>query len=468
MFTENQKKVINSKEGFVYVQAPPGTGKSSTIFGCLKKDERKSLVLCFNSSIRIELTEKAKDKGVVNATFHTFHSLAFDFFKRSNVIKGFNERKMINNFDYFEIKSLLKTMGKNIVNPDKIREIKDEFIRFLASKEKVSALEEYNDGDLLKEIFVFLKENEDCFIFHAFYIKVFQLINYSNEEYKVVYCDESQDASACYNSIILNLKADKFLFFGDNQQKIYSFNGAEGMDKQNYFLDVSFRLGDECSYLCNKLISVSLGTDEFDFKGVNTKQTIVNHFNQFDKITVICRKNATIIEHIESVKKEGKFCYIIGGKESLGMDRLKNILKDFSKDRIHIYKGEELSSCNDLVALAKKTKESSLVSMSSLITKFGLNNFQKIESLERVIVDDKDMADIILTTVHKSKGLEFENVAIANDFKTVEEIMKSKDETYVFYVALSRCYGKLMINENTNEWLASLKEKSEKYEDDIF
>ena len=54
------------------------------------------------------------------------------------------------------------------------------------------------------------------------------------------------------------------------------------------------------------------------------------------------------------------------------------------------------------------------------------------------------MADIVFSTAHKAKGLEFDTVKITDDFPIQDDFLMSKeDEKNILYVAVSRL-GKLV------------------------
>ena len=56
----------------------------------------------------------------------------------------------------------------------------------------------------------------------------------------------------------------------------------------------------------------------------------------------------------------------------------------------------------------------------------------------------KKSADVILTTAHKSKGLEFVAVEIADDFKEIEKA--EEEEINILYVAVTRATHELQLN----------------------
>lgn len=79
-------------------------------------------------------------------------------------------------------------------------------------------------------------------------------------------------------------------------------------------------------------------------------------------------------------------------------------------------------------------------------------------------MQDEKEADIYLTTTHRSKGLEFENVEIADDFPAIDSLKIKMnnfedfiDEVYILYVAITRSYGKLQLNEDLKRFIGEYR-----------
>ena len=112
-YTKEQMKIINSKAKAISVASPPGSGKTYTINGIILKHKKDNhLVLAFNANIRESLRKKLEEQGVRNADVHTFHSLAYDFFKGGNQIANFENRKL-ENLDYFSLSNIIKDLKIN-------------------------------------------------------------------------------------------------------------------------------------------------------------------------------------------------------------------------------------------------------------------------------------------------------------------------------------------------------------------
>jgi superfamily I DNA/RNA helicase len=67
--------------------------------------------------------------------------------------------------------------------------------------------------------------------------------------------------------------------------------------------------------------------------------------------------------------------------------------------------------------------------------------------------DNPDEADVVITTAHKAKGLEWPKVKLSNDFKTPTDNQNpTNEETNILYVAASRALNKLDLSECQAAW----------------
>lgn len=72
--SDEQLAVINSNKQHITVNAGPGTGKTTLLLAIAKSNpDKQHLILCFNSTIKIEIEEKLKKQGINNAIVKTFH-----------------------------------------------------------------------------------------------------------------------------------------------------------------------------------------------------------------------------------------------------------------------------------------------------------------------------------------------------------------------------------------------------------
>ncbi|OTJ51315.1 DNA helicase, partial [Pseudomonas aeruginosa] len=133
------------------------------------------------------------------------------------------------------------------------------------------------------------------------------------------------------------------------------------------------------------------------------------------------------------------------------------------------------SSFDELVEYAEMINDREVKSRCKIVTAYGRDIPGLLERIERAAlapVEDGNVEDnrLILTTGHKSKGLEFPNVQLAGDFMefldsdTGQLIDMSKadtnliEEINVNYVGVTRAQRVLHLNEQLEAYLEYLEE----------
>lgn len=461
-YTDEQLKIINSKAKQIDVESPPGSGKTYCILGIVKKHKKdRHLILAFNANIRETIRKKIEQEDIHNAEVHTFHSLAYDFFKGNDQIANFENRKL-ENLDYFSLSNIIKDLG---YNRSITRGMLEEIYLFLRCDATLNDfLSEKVDefSEKFRAILKHIMDEPDAPMFHEFYIKMFQLVNYSTNMYDTILVDESQDKTSCYNRIIKNIGAKRVVHFGDNLQKIYAYNGAIGMSKSSFRLTKSFRVGREHSDICNSVVDFLLNSS-VGFEGVNPNGIIVDSFSRKDNITIISRTNKSMMGRMLEQIKKGKVVHIVGGKESLGLSLIESIFTATPKKPFY-YKKRKIKSIKDAINLYMESNSADLKRAIDFISDHAENTMKLVNTIRHSTIDSIELADVNLVTAHKSKGLEFENVEIDNDFPKMEALAEKRiigkpieGEVFALYVALSRSFGKLKLNRNLEDWYRNYK-----------
>ena len=75
-----------------------------------------------------------------------------------------------------------------------------------------------------------------------------------------------------------------------------------------------------------------------------------------------------------------------------------------------------MNNLEDLIDYIEKTEDRELGMMVDIVREYGNEIPTIIQSIKDKHVDNKDEAEIVFSTVHRSKGLEYDVVQIVNDF----------------------------------------------------
>lgn len=479
--TKEQEEIINSSELSFKINAVAGSGKTTTLLEYAKKNSHlKILYLAYNKSLQVSLQEKLKDYKLPYLHISTIHSLAYNKIEAYNYnltadLKNYVIEKVITSHELRENqKAYYPTL-------EYIALIKD-LVNFYCNSSLIALdfklLESYKkQSDLGAKILELLNKNEKRVIEHLktilsamknkiieathdFYLKMFYLNKKvsTNLPYDLILVDEAQDISDVMIGIVENLNCRR-IYVGDSFQQIYSFrfatNALNKIDLPSYDLTQSFRFGDNYAKTLqstlNSLYEIN-GSKLLRIRGIEKNTKIGREFIDFSKpFCVIARSTFGLIQQLVYFIHDKKKIYFEGGYNSYSFmnQTVYSIfyLKQKKNDKITIDEIKDFETINELETFAKDTKNQDYLNIIKFINTYGDNIFEINKKIKEHLVSDKKDADIIFTTTHKSKGLEYEQVVMADDFISKKEITNTKnklsyqrinEELNIYYVAATR------------------------------
>lgn len=459
--TEEQMEVVYSEADNTYVKARAGTGKTTTLaeFVRIRKKD-KFLYLVYNKAIKDEASAKFPE----NTNVQTIHSLAYSVFGEKYADKLSDEIKVI---DIFKGVSFFN--GKDI-NDEEVSKLCLTVVRTLKRffNYAVGSLEEMELNSLVCELaseywMKMKSESLDVCMTHEGYLKLYQLSNpILNYDYIIV--DEAQDSNEVMLDIVYKQDAKK-VFVGDEHQMIYGFRGAKNIFIDNPYkkeddlvltLTESFRFGKEIASVANVLL-VKYKKEVDLVKGTN-KEGFISILDESEPYTIITRTNAHLFDLAYDEVQKGRKIHIIGGYENL-FNSVKDGYYLFigEKDKI---KSEFLKSFKNFFAfkeMVERVKMGEYKFLINILEKYGDGILRAIVDMQKSIVGKKQ-ADVTFVTAHKSKGLQFLNVRLANDFaelfdKKGNEFEVESDEINLLYVAVTRAMERLEVNSQVRRLL---------------
>src|SRR5690606_11053364 len=89
---------------------------------------------------------------------------------------------------------------------------------------------------------------------------------------------------------------------------------------------------------------------------------------------------------------------------------------------------KEMSTIDDLEKYIEDTEDVQLGMMLDIVKQYGNDIFSLLKNLRELHTDDKNEAEWIFSTVHKSKGMEYDHVILTNDFLTEKAIKDQIEE----------------------------------------
>lgn len=278
-------------------------------------------------------------------------------------------------------------------------------------------------------------------------------------KYQVVMADEGQDLFTLQKEILQRYikPRGRFIAVGDSKQLIYNFMGSD-LDVFNSIKRMSntICLPLSVTYRCAKKIvekanEVFPGTEcvPTAIEGVIRSGDI---FEAESGDFILCRNNYPLVATFIMLLEKGKKASIMGRDfgESLcrlldGQERLDDLYL-LLDDKVSKLKGKGLSEIaitNNASYVALKEK----VSIIEILYKRFPSSFLALkQKIKNIFSDDK--TDIILSTIHKSKGLEAKRVFFLNPELIPSKFAKTPKALYaedcLKFVAITRAKEELV------------------------
>jgi superfamily I DNA/RNA helicase len=475
---------IKSGVGNLLVEACAGSGKTTTLINALNNiNENKKVLFCaFNTDIVKELEKKIGKKE--NVEISTIHSLGRKII-RTNLRKDIELNEYKYNLQlYREIDNYCEKYQN--INKKNVHNI-NKLISLMRSN---LVCDEEGGIDIMKKYGIVCNRSELRVAIDMIewgmnntdvidYTDMIFLPNILNMQpwkcqYDYVFVDEAQDLSAAQLATVLKCQKinTRYIFVGDPNQAIYGFSGsdAESFEKIKNLpnmklmpLSISYRCGKNIVKLAQTIVP-SIQYEESNIDGEVKYDADLNEIKDGDMI--ICRNNAPLMDIYYNLIRQGKKCYVKGS----GIDEDEN---GFGNNLIKLIESTNIESLNislqeDGVFMRLCTKLAQLrdrmmaeydidedialgtIPCTNLIDKINTlkiigENFNTASELKeeiKKIFNNQNEEGISLSTVHKSKGLEADNVYIAfpslMPSKTATKKWEIAQEYNLKYVAITR------------------------------
>lgn len=482
--TKEQHDIINST-GNIIINAVAGSGKTTTIIEYAKARPKKSkiLYLAFNKSVKLEAAKKFNTLGLDNVKVETAHSLAYKHvvFQNNYNIKAHGYKT----HEIAELLGLRSTREKHaeyivanhinkfvtyFCNSDKLKVQDLNYLDILSdSKAKTFVKTFYKYIEKQTRLLLSKMDKGEIEITHDFYLKKFQISN-PILPFDYILFDEGQDASPVMLDIFFKQRATKVIV-GDTHQQIYSWrhavNSLEKAKFKTYRLSTSFRFNRDIANLAGEILKWKTHLYKYEPVLINGKGSSKG----FKSRAILARTNLGLlykaIENVVERKKvnhiyfEGNinsYTYADDGASLYDVLNLYNNIRKRIKDKLI----REMKDLNDLEEYIKKTDDLQLSMMVDIVKEYGNDIPEILKTIKRMHVEDdeKEKAEVIFSTVHRCKGMEYDIVQIVNDFITEKKLIKLKtdreeeidkaklnEEINLLYVAITRTKNRIHMSD---------------------
>ena len=488
-FQENIFSWIEHDQGHLVVEAVAGSGKTTTLVKCLDfiSDKCKVLMSAFNTDIVTELKKRTKDKD--NVEVRTLHGLGLLFIKRnipqvSAVPEPFKYDSYIkNNIKELTSINIYTLRGREYFRYiDNIKKYVDfgrfylcqttKDLEFIENRYAIETIADEKEVALKvmewgKNTLETIDYTDMVWLPNVLFLKPLGLL------YDFIFIDECQDMNKAERELVLKCfkMGTRMVSTGDRSQMLYAFSGG---DPESFNalksipntkclpLSISYRCGKNIVDFAKKIVPTIESADNA-VDGQIIRNVPLDDVKDGDMI--LCRNNAPLVQIYNEFLKLGKKAFIRG--KDIG-NNLKAIVKSTKQDKLNVDCKED--------GVFVRLYDDLFVSRNKLMEKFGIdaetainspqlqNKIDMINALEILaegintseeIIDKideifpkRDKKDgISLSTIHKAKGLEANNVYIACESlmpsKSAKKDWEIRQEYNLMYVAYTRAKNTL-------------------------
>ncbi len=482
--TDEQNAIIRSS-GNIKINAVAGSGKTTTLIEYARGRPANSriLYLAFNKSVKTEAQKRFRLNGLSRVKVETAHSLAY-----RHIVYRHGYRLKSSGYKTHEIAHLLglnaqgERHGQYVVanhinrfisyfcnSPaEKIKDL--NYADVVSDKQARTFVERYY-GYIEKQTRLLLAKMDRGAIEipHDFYLKKFQLSR-PVLPYDYILFDEGQDASPAMLDVFLKQESTKVIV-GDTHQQIYGWrfavNSLEKTDFTSLSLSTSFRFGADIAFLAREILGWK------QHLGQQEQVRIIGRGHSRDSglRAILARTNLGLlvraIEYITEQRRvkglyfEGHFNSYTYADEGASLYDILNLYNG-QRGRIRDRLIAEMKDLEDLEEYVKKTDDMQLGLMIDIVREYGneIPGILKRIKEKHVADGDKEKADIVFSTVHRCKGMEYDSVELVNDFlneSKLEKLLadpkqevdraKLNEEINTLYVAVTRTRNLLFMPE---------------------
>jgi F-box protein, helicase, 18 len=483
--TQEQMAIINSN-GNITINAVAGSGKTTTIieYAASRPKDARILYLAFNKSVKLEATRRFAEKGLGHVKIETAHSLAFRY-----IMRGSQYKVRTHGYKTHEIAALLGLDNQGEKHAEYILANHiNKFITYFCNSDKqkvqdlnyLDTVADPKPKNFVRSFYKFIENgarvflgkmnNAEIEITHDFYLKKFQLSN-PVLPYDYILFDEGQDASPAMLDVFLKQKATRVIV-GDAHQQIYAWrhavNSLAKTSFDNYTLSTSFRFPQPIADLASSVLLWKTHLQEFTpvtitgkgaGKATQSKATIAR-----SNLGLLLKAIEYITDH-RNVKKiyfEGNIHSYTYADDGASLYDVLNLYNG----KTHLIRDQLIRSMNDMSDLEEyieKTEDAQLSMLAEIVQEYGDEIPGIIQKLKSLHTGDEERhkAEMIFSTVHRAKGMEYDVVHLVGDFITETRLERAKtdaenqkqpldtnrlnEEVNLLYVAATRAKTELHI-----------------------
>lgn len=478
---------VENGKGNIIVQARAGSGKTFSALHSISRMKGDVIALMFGKKNAVEMQQKIAAMNLIHAKGSTFHSEGMNNYMKAqkaqvqtskvyfmseiycNTPQTSSARMFVN-----RMVGMAKQSGFGIPgcpSPDDF----DSWMDIVSHHDiSLDAEMSYDDAfDICRKLLADSnREYRQIDFDDMIYLPL--LKNLPLRKYDWVILDEAQDTNAVRKIFAQRIMHEnsRLLAIGDDKQSIMGFTGAEN-DSMNIIketfqckelaLPVCYRCGVNIIKKAQEIVPDILPHDNAP-EGMIVEKTyddflkIVPELNLNRNDGIICRNNAPLVSLAFNLIRQGIGCRIEGrdiGKNLITFCNKWKVkdLATFTNRLVQFFEREFAKQNNKAKMQLLEDKMETMIILIQRCQSLGKHDVASLKNLIEGMFSDSVEANIpnvvVLSSVHKSKGLEFDRCYLLgqNQFipsKYAVQAWQKEQEENLKYVAITRAKHELV------------------------
>lgn len=449
--TQEQQAVIDSDANLLAVDAFAGTGKTSTLVKYAEaRPSQRILYIAFNKSVAAE----AKERFPENVDCRTTHSLAY-----AAVGRKFAEK--LGNAQPYMVAQAFKC------NTKRAKLALEAVSSWLCSIDAEITLDHINQDevqdpieadalvDLARNVWERMQDpRSDLKMPHDGYLKLWAM-GQPRLRYDIILLDEAQDTNPITLDLVMSQQGHaKIVLVGDRHQGIYGFrkamNAMEAVEAQERVaLTQSFRFAQGIADVATALLQAFKGEDRC-VKGrsdISVKWSI----DYRKHYAIIGRTNAGLFSAAANVvmgRRERRL-HFVGGFDSYLFGKVLDAYYLWADERARIKDATiaRFQNFHDFKQYGDEAGDAEVKALVKTVEQYRMDVPVIYNAMRAAETPVQDRADITLTTGHRAKGLEWDQVMVADDFIELPpgEDDFDEEEVNLLYVGVTRAIESILL-----------------------
>jgi hypothetical protein len=450
----------------VEVKASAGTGKTTTI-RLIKANEPdlSMLYVCFTKAIQVEAARTMPDVLCLTQYALAYRMLRIDkTYRRERIGKPIMPGAIMRRYG-------LKTLHEALAAKQALENYcmsADRWIdrQHVPREATLSLPEAFRDDfasavvNITRRLWLAVVDPKEAEfgLPHTVYMKVWQAFEGAPlpRSFDVVAGDEVQDFNPAQADAMSRHDACQ-LWIGDPNQEIFKWRGAcKAMSSIKasavFNLTESRRFGPEIAGVANKVLA--LGSEKTPpLVGIGQPGTLLKNADPERPFTWLFRTNMQLLLEVVGAIDKGYRVHVIGGLTE-ACNLLESVWYAYcgQYDRIMHPMIRLLGQWSALIEASEYQHELRLA--ITQVKKLGTGILSIVNKVREAGEVPEQYADLVFSTIHKSKGLEWDRVKVASDFEDlvyyrpkIGDYKTDEDVMHLAYVAATRAKQTLAFGE---------------------